>query len=81
MAQLLPQAARLALRRALVAAQESRDAATTTTAPLFGAIAARLMSTATATKPADTSTSTSELKQALKAKIPAEQVRAPLSRD
>ena len=82
MTQLLPQAARLALRRALLAAQESaqhRPDAATTTPPALAMVASRLMSTATATRPA-TSTSTSELKEALKAKIPVEQVRATIGR-
>jgi hypothetical protein len=68
--QLLPQA-RLALRRAALAAQEQHQQAA-----LAGAGATRLMSTATATRPAEsTGTATTELKEALKAKIPVEQVR------
>lgn len=69
MTQLRPLLARLALRRAALAAhqQEAMQQTNPGFAALGGLLSARLMSTASA--------GTSELKDALKAKIPAEQVR------
>jgi len=68
MTQLRPLLARLALRRAALAAhQEAMQQTNPGFAALGGLLSARLMSTASA--------GTSELKEALKAKIPVEQVR------